>query len=235
MTDIRQIEPYGFTFYENRELPLNVRMAMASRETAKYCSLSISENFLCYTSSETPTSGMGYNYSSGVWVNEGRFRENAEKYPEHAELLNEICGYIRDYSTGMQIGRHQDSYQKELASTGACWGGGWAGHSNPDYDFLLHAGTSGIRKRLAQYRPVNPDESDFYDGCEIMMDALDILGDRFRALALSMSENETDDDKKSEYLAIARTFDVIPKNPAYDMRSAALLFWMVFTFDGIDS
>lgn len=235
MTDIRQIEPYGFTFYENRELPLNVRMAMASRETAKYCSLSISENFLCYASSETPTSGMGYNYSSGVWVNEGRFRENAEKYPEHAELLNEICGYVRDYSTGMQIGRHQDAYQQELASTGACWGGGWAGHSNPDYDFLLHAGTSGIRKKLAQYRPVNPDESDFYDGCEIMMDALDILGDRFRALALSMAENETDDDKKSEYLAIARAFDVIPKNPAYDMRSAALLFWMVFTFDGIDS
>ena len=51
MTDIRQIEPYGFTFYENREMPLNVRMAMASRETAKHCSLRISDNFICYASS----------------------------------------------------------------------------------------------------------------------------------------------------------------------------------------
>ena len=40
---IKAIEPYGVTFYENRERPLNVRMAMASREAAKHCSVWIDE------------------------------------------------------------------------------------------------------------------------------------------------------------------------------------------------
>ena len=127
------IEPYGATFYENRERPLNVRMAMASREAAKHCSVWIdTKNYIGYTASGGPTSGMTYNFGSGVAVNEGKFYENAEKFPEFAEQLNEIREYVKDFNTGSLIGAHQDQYQKELASTAACWGGGWAGHSNPD-------------------------------------------------------------------------------------------------------
>ena len=73
---IREIEPYGVTFYENRERPLNVRMAMASREAAKYCSVWIdAKNYIGYTASGCPTSGMTYNFGSGIAVNNGKFED----------------------------------------------------------------------------------------------------------------------------------------------------------------
>ncbi|MBQ9716665.1 MAG: hypothetical protein IJV76_01600, partial [Clostridia bacterium] len=120
---IKTIEPYGATFYENRERPLNVRMAMASRETAKHCSVWIDEkNYLGYTTSGWETYGMSYRFYSGVDVNEGKFRENAEKFPEFAEELDEIREYVKDYNTLSQGWAHKDQYQKELAFTMACWG-----------------------------------------------------------------------------------------------------------------
>ena len=233
---IKAIEPYGVTFYENRERPLNVRMAMASREAAKHCSVWIDEkNYIGYTASGCATSGMTYNFGSGVAVNEGKFYENAEKFPEFAAELDEIREYVKDFNTGSLIGAHQDRYQKELASTAACWGGGWAGHSNPDYDRLLHLGTKGIRELITKYRALNAGKDDFYDGCDIFMDALDILGDRLRKCALDLAEKTDDPIAKAEFLKMAEVYSVIPANPAYNMQSAVLMFWLVFTFDGIDS
>lgn len=229
-----QIEPYGTVFYRERERPINVRMAMAARETAKVCCLHI-KNYIGYTSSGCETSGVTYNYGSGIAIHHSQFEENIEKNPDIADELRSIYDYVRDFDTASLIGKNQDKYERELASTGACWGGGWAGHSNPDYDLLLHLGTDGIRKKIAVCRRNNPEHDDFYAGCEIFMDALDILGNRLRLLALDMANNAEDEQSRTEYVRMAKAYSVIPKNPAFDMRSAVLMFWMVFTFDGIDS
>jgi len=231
---IKAIEPYGVTFYENRERPLNVRMAMASREAAKYCSVWIdAKNYIGYTASGCQTSAMTYTFGSGIAVNDSKFEENKGKFLELADELAKIQEYVRDFNTGSLIGAHQDRYQKELASTSACWGGGWAGHSNPDYDRLLHLGTKGIRELIAKYRTVNAGKDDFYDGCDIFMDALDILGKRLRECALNMAENTDDPAAKSEFEKMAEVYSVIPKNPAYNMQSAILMFWLVDPYNGI--
>lgn len=232
---LRAIEPYGVTFFENRERPLNVRMAMASRESAKVCNVHFDENYMGYAWSTCPTSGMGYGFGSGVWVNEDKFRENAADYPEFADALEEVREYVTGYATAPQIGANQDRYQRMLASTGACWGGGWAGHSNPDYDLLLHLGTDGIREKIAKCRAMNPGKEDFYDGCAIFMDALDILGERLRKLALDMADAADSEIVRAEYRKLAEVYAVIPKKPAFNMQSAVQMFWMTFTFDGIDS
>lgn len=233
---LRVIEPYGTVFYEERERPINVRAAMAARETAKVCSVRIDpKNYIGYTSSGCATSAVTYNFGSGIAVNDGKFRENIEKNPDIADELRSVFDYVRDFDTGTLIGKHQDRYERELASTGACWGGGWAGHSNPDYDLLLHLGTEGIRKKIAACREKNPEHDDFYDGCDIFMDVLDILGERLHALALESANSAEDEQSRTEYLRMAEAYSVIPKKSAFDMRSAVLMFWMVFTFDGIDS
>lgn len=235
MTDIYKIEPYGAAFRDSEGKPLNIRMALASKATAKVCTIRIPEGeYLAYSSPECATSSCGYTYGSGLYVNNGKFEEIKSEYPELSDEIDSIHDSIRNYSTGEQIGAHQDKYEKEIASTGACWGGGWAGHSNPDYDRLLHLGTSGIRGLIHKYSKENPEASDFYEGCEIAMDTLDILGDRFRDLATKLAE-ESEGEIQAEYLRIAKAFSVIPRKPAYDMQSAVLFFWMTFTFDGIDS
>ncbi len=236
MNQLKMIEPYGAAFYENRKRPLNIRMAMASRETAKYCDLRIDERqFIGYTSASCATSSMYYTFGSGISVNENGFRDNQKKYPEFADTLQKILEYVCEFDTHYQIDRHQDKYEQELTSTGACWGGGWAGHSNPDYDLLLHLGTTGLRNKIAECRKKNPDKADFYEGCEIFMDALDILGDRLHVLSLEMAGKTEDAIARAEYFKMSEAYTVIPRKPAYNMRSAVLFFWMVFTFDGIDS
>lgn len=236
MPTVFEIEPYGATFTYNADKPQNIRMAMASRALAEVCGISIPEGlFLPYTSNDTPTSAVGYTFGEGIHIHDGQFEENIANYPELADQLREIEAVMNDNATRAQVTANQGAYEKELASTDACWGGGWAGHSNPDYDRLLKLGTTGIRKMIAHYRTINPGEKDFYDGCSIMLDAIECLGDRFHALALRLAEEATDENIKNEYLETAKRFEIIPRNPATDMRSAVLFFWMVFTFDGVDS
>ena len=236
MNDLFALEPYGAGFHAEAGRPLNIRMARGSLEAAKACSIRIPEGeYLAYASPTAPTSASWYTFGSGLAVDHAKFRENIDTYPEHADGLRAIYDDIRNFCTAEQIGAHQDAYEREIASTGACWGGGWAGHSNPDYDRLLHLGTEGIRALIAEGLRKNPGAADFYEGCSLAMDALDVLGDRFRALALELAATASDECVRAEYEATAAVFSVIPRKPAYDMRSAVNLFWMFFTFDGIDS
>jgi len=92
-----------------------------------------------------------------------------------------------------------------------------------------------MREKIAKYREINPQSADFYEGCEIYLDTIDILGERLYKEAVSKADEAQDEQERREYLKIAEAYSVIPQNPAYDMRSAALMFWMIFTFDGIDS
>ena len=236
MPTVFEIEPYGATFAANADKPQNIRMALASQALARLCGLRIPEGtYLPFTTNDTPTSAIGYTFGEGIHFHEGQFDENCEKYPELAEELRRIEAVMRENETRAQVTAHQGVYEKDLVALNACWGGGWAGHSNPDYDRLLHKGTIGLREMIAHYRTVNPGASDFYDGCTIFLDTIDLLGDRFHALALELADAATDPAVKFEYLETARRFEIIPRHPATDMRSAVLFFWMVFSFDGIDS
>ena len=236
MSEILRIDPYAYTYYQNREKSQNVKMALASREVAKYADIYIDpKTKLCFSSALAPDSAVYYKFGDGLRTMPDKFEENYQKFPHLAAELKEIYDTIRPDDTLYRLEHTRDFYEDQLSRAGGCWGGGWAGHSNPDYDLLLHLGTKGIREKIARCRAENPGKDEFYDGCDIMMDAIDILGDRFRDLALELAAKTADANEKREYEAISQVFCRIPREPAWDMHSAVQLFWLVFTFDGIDS
>jgi formate C-acetyltransferase len=236
MTELHEIEPFGAAFHESEGKPHNIRMALALKAVAERAPIDfLPGEYMPNASPVTPTSGVYYTFGSGFAVDEGKLRENEERYPELAGELRAIREDVCRFSTGAVLAASKDRTMERLASTGACWGGGWAGHSNPDYDRLLSLGTSGIRDLIRSCRTENLEAGDFYDGCEIVLDALDILGQRFRKLAGERAAAAGSEEEKRIYGKLAETFGVIPQHPATDMCAAVCLFWMVFTFDGIDS
>ena len=97
---------------------------------------------------------------------------------------------------------------------------------------LLRLGTDGIREKIAQYRKIN-DADEWYDACLTVLDGMDLLAERFRAVALT--KMDTDPENRVLYQKIADALAVVPKRPAYDFMSAAQCFYLAFTLDGKDS
>ncbi len=95
-------------------------------------------------------------------------------------------------------------------------------------------GTKGLREKINKFRKINKDKKEFYDASEISLDALEILGARYKKLAEDMLDSC--DEKDVEILnRIIKTFDNIPVNPPRDFFEACQFFWLEFSFDGIDS
>jgi len=62
---------------------------------------------------------------------------------------------------------------------------------------------------------------------DIACDAIIILGERYRELALSLSEKETDEKRKAELLKIAKNLEVIPKHKPETYHQALQMYWFV--------
>ncbi|MBQ7101652.1 MAG: hypothetical protein IJN81_08465, partial [Clostridia bacterium] len=109
------------------------------------------------------------------------------------------------------------------------------GHSNPDYGRIINYGTEHIRSIIAESRAKHPDEAWFFRSCSYALDALDIIGERYREAALEKAESCESPDDKSFLLRMAEAFKTVPKKPAYDFTSAMCSFMLVFALDGSDS
>ena len=236
MADLFEIEPFGAGYHSCDGRPHNVRMAAALKAAAEHARIWFEDGeYLPSVELFPQGSGAGYTYGDGLFLSAERFEENEREYPEHASVLREIFEELRPFHTGEQMQRDRDRLQGELTAAMACWGGDWGGHANPDYDRLLSLGTDGIRGLIRKYRPVHPEAADFYDGCGIVLDALDLLGDRFRALAEEKERTSADPADRAVWTEIRGAFCRIPRSSARNMCEAACLFWMVFDFDGSDS
>jgi len=234
MTKNRKIDCFANGFLEHPELPYEERIGLGLVELAKYTDISFNDYILPTAAGCPKDSATGYMYAACVKVYPEKYDELIEKYPEEADGLRENKEEMVSYFL------HELSYPSadagaRLGSTHAGWGGGWGGHANPDYGRIINLGTSGIRKIIADGRTKNPHAEAFYNGCESAMDAIDILGDRFLYLARELAEKCENADDKRRYEAAARAFEVIPRNPAYDFTSAVHAFWLIFSFEGIDS
>ena len=94
------------------------------------------------------------------------------------------------------------------------------GHIAWNWNDLLTYGTDGIRKRLTTQRVRNssdPKSLEFYDGVEIMLDALDQWNEKHIAVLDAMG--------KTEEAEICRR---VPKYPARNFREAVQCFFMQF-------
>jgi len=233
MTELVKIEPFLCGYFSDETLEHGERVGLALLYAAKNMELSFSRRALPETGFGTKYDCAGYSPSEGLWFREDNIEKLIEKFPEHADTLNYYLEEIR--SIRRKLNRHYSAFYNKLCGAGAVWGGGWGGHSNPDYGRIVNFGTDHIRTIIAENRVKHPDEDWFYRSCSYVLDAMDIIGERYHTLALERAENCENEADKSLLLRMAKAFETVPKKPAYDFTSAMAAFMLVYALDGSDS
>ena len=207
-------------------------MALAMYEAAGFLPIDFPENCMLPTVGCIAENGaVGFSYAGDIIIDFNRYDSLLAANPEHINELQDIWRQMERFHTNRLLDRSCPETDRSLWYHNVCWGGHWSGHANPDYDRLLHLGTNGIRAYIEDCRTQNPGKDSFYDACRIVMDSLDIIGDRIHQIA-DIKAKETNNQ---EWIRIAETFTRIPREPAYDIYSAVQFFWMFFTLDGVDS
>ena len=231
------LEPFarGYLGAENRSIEYKIASGMLERAKTMPIVIPDSYIFAGYYENDDPCF-VTYNSGRGIHVNEEKYIRALNNSDACTSELCEIYKVMRRLSTNYVIHSKSTAHDTDIVECKAGWGGGvreWAGgHSNPDY--MLREGTSGIRKKIAKYRTVNPDKEEFYDALELCLDALDILGERYREKALELSLS-SDGKRKEQLLRIAKALETVPKGAPHDFFEACQSYWLVFTFDSIDS
>jgi len=118
MDRIRSIEPFAVTFYENREKPINIRLALAARESAIGCCCKINSNYLSEVRVNLPYA-MYYASNCGIRVNGDKFNQYIEEYPEYADLFREVYDYVKDFDTKNTVLSRLGYYENLLRDVNA--------------------------------------------------------------------------------------------------------------------
>ena len=233
MISLAQIDPLLYGYFLDETLEHGERVGLALLHAAKNIEIKFSRQLLPETSFETKYASSGYSPSEGLWFNEDNIIKLTEEYPEHKETLLRFLSEINIFKS--KATRLFSQTSETLNRSGAEWGGGWGGHSNPDYGRIVNFGTDYIRTIIAENREKHPDDAWFYRSCSYALDAIDILGERYGKLALEMAENHQNTEDKALLLRMSKAFSTVPKKPAYDFTSAMCSFMLIFALDGSDS
>ncbi len=235
MTDIRKTNALADAFFSDMSLSINERTGLALLAAAKNTEVKFDRNVLPTVSTSIPGSGSSIGFSSGVNFDEEEFDKLIEQNPDDAERLKRQKVLIRAHN-GARSELRGEKMQR-LNEAGAMWGGGWGGHANPDYGRIIDLGTKGIREIIKKYRAINTETEaeGFYNSCEYFLDAMDVLGERFHEAAIEELKTCTDEGRRKRLELAAKAFENIPVNPAQNFTEACHVFWMTFTYDGIDS
>ncbi|MBQ5591602.1 MAG: hypothetical protein IIU80_01500 [Clostridia bacterium] len=233
MTDLIHIDPFLCGYFSDESLEHGERVGLALLYAARNIDIRLSQRLLPETAFETKYGTSGYSPSEGLWFNAESIIKLAEAFPENKETLEYYAREIRLFKS--KASRLFCESTEALDRSGAEWGGGWGGHSNPDYGRIVNLGTDGIRAIIAENRGNHPDEEWFYRSCSYVLDAVDILGERYRDTALRRAEECESAEDKAFFLRMARAFETVPKSGAYDFMSAMCSFMLIFALDGSDS
>ncbi|MBR5454052.1 MAG: hypothetical protein IKV54_08230 [Clostridia bacterium] len=160
------------------------------------------------------------------------YDELKEKNPEEAADYTYIEDNIRPYYFA-QYPNNTPENEAHLDER-YLWAGSWKGHGNPDHADVCRYGTVAMKEKIEICRRENPGKDEFYDGCLMAVEALEVLGERFRGMALDMLRDETDPVNIEKLRRIADTFEHAPKYPCRDFAEAVIVFTMVFALDGLD-
>ena len=233
MVNLAQIDPFLYGYFLNETLEHGERVGLALLHAAKNIEIRFSRRLLPETAFETRYGSSGYSPSEGLWFNRDGILKLAEDFPGHSEILHY---YIQELNIFRSKAKRLYSGPTEaLNFSGAEWGGGWGGHSNPDYGRIVNFGTDHIRAIIAENCGKHPGEEWFYRSCGYVLEAMDILGERYRGCALENADKCESAEDRAFYLRMAKAFETVPKKPAYDFMSAMCAFMLVFALDGSDS
>ena len=231
--NIAQIDPFLYGYFLNESLEHGERVGLALLHAAQNIEISLSSQLLPDTAFETKYGSSGYSPSEGLWFNVDNIMKLITKFPEHKETLLRYIDEINIFKNKSQ--RLFCDITESLDRSGAEWGGGWGGHSNPDYGRIINLGTKHIRTIIEENRQKHPDEDWFYRSCSYTLDAIDIIGARYKELILKKAEACESTDDKDLLLRMAKAFETVPQKPAYDFTSAMCSFMLIFALDGSDS
>lgn len=235
---LKQLEPFAFGYCGCKSENVSAKIAEGMYGLCEDLPLSIDPEIGLASVDRSANGainslGAVYSCGDGIVCNGGAFERKAKEYPEYAA---ELSGYGDIFKNLVTYKIAKDAYTEEeriLSQNNTLWGGTWGGHANPDYGLLLSLGTDGLREKIARCRKVNAGADEWYDASLRVLDGLDLLAARFRALALEYAGRGGSD--REMYLRIADALETVPKHPARDFMSAAQMFYLVFTFDGRDS
>ncbi len=233
MTNLAKIDPFLYGYFLNETLEHGERVGLALLHAAKNLEIKFSRQLLPDTAFITESGSSGYSPSDGLWFSDENILKLAEDYPEHKQTLLRYIQEINIFRNKSQMLNCETT--DKLNNSGAEWGGGWGGHSNPDYGRIINYGTDHIRLIILENCNKHPDEAWFYRSCSYTLDAIDIFGERYRKCALQNAEKCENEDDKEFYLRMAKSFETVPKKPAYDFMSAMCSFMLVYALDGSDS
>lgn len=233
MTKLAQIDPFLYGYFSDETLEHGERVGLALLHAARNLEIGFSRQMLPEVALETKRGSSGYSRSEGLWFNTENIAKIAAEFPELEGMLRRYIQEIKRFRSKAK--RLYAETSEALERAGAEWGGGWGGHANPDYGRIVCFGTDRIRAILAENRDRHPDEAWFYRACSYALDAIDILGERFRALASDSAEKCADADDRALLLRMAKAFETVPRKPAFDFTSAMCSFMLIFSMDGNDS
>lgn len=233
MTNLANIDPFLYGYFSDETLEHGERVGQALLCAAKNLEIMISRQLLPETSFEAKYGSSGYSPSDGLWFSDENIMKIPEEFPEYKET---IIRYIDELKIFRSKAKRLFSEPTEILNqSGAEWGGGWGGHSNPDYGRIINFGTDHLRKIISENCSKYPDEAWFYRSCSCVLEAMDILGKRYRKFYLEKAENCENAEDKALLLRMAKVFETVPEKPAYDFTSAMCSFMLVFALDGSDS
>ncbi|MBE6750756.1 MAG: hypothetical protein E7560_06300 [Ruminococcaceae bacterium] len=230
-----KLEPFGRGFVNCESENKAVKISAGLINCAKELPLNIDLN---NGMPEFNISSQAFSFSFGnsVTCNSGLLNEIIDKTPEEKDellLIKEKMWPYLKHETELWdcFTKRQSEHEKAMD----IWAGYWMGHCVPKYaDIAIH-GTDGYRAKVEKYRKINPGKDDFYDSINLLMDAIDIFGERFYHLADEMLKTETEEKHIEILETIKHTFSHAPKKPCKDFAEAVIVFFMMFQIDGCDS
>ncbi len=229
-------EPFAQAFLVNQNDSISLRFAKAMVAEAPFFPVTFSEKaMLPSVKCIIPGTAFVHPWMGEVNFNKDAFNQKITETPSLRSELFEMKRAMRPYITdGRWLSERSLEYVR-FSDAIVGWAGRWVGHSSPDYGKLLRLGTNGIRRKIEENRAKNPNKDDFYDSCELAMDAFEAVCEKVRKTCLENAETETNADRKAEFLKIASVFDRAPQEPCRDMYSAVMCFWVEFSVLGADS
>ena len=233
-----EIEPFAVGFTAEKSDNISRKIAAGMYEICRSLPLSLDPALRLASVDPTPDSPImqlsaAYRFGDGISVNAHGFERKAEAYPKYKRELLAFRDELLSYDTNLIFRMTITDEEDALMYAHTLWGGTWGGHSNPDYGRLLALGTDGLRELIASCRREHPEAGDWYDASLLVLDGIDLLAERFRALAIEMVEKDA--ANRRIYRRIADALAVVPKHPATDFMTACQSFYLVFTLDGRDS
>ena len=238
--DIKKIEPFAFGYKEadvsgvSPEYERNYRIACGMKRQAETVELSIDpKDWFAGPCCTYPNLGIHYSRGAGIYFNSEIKEAQKENFPELADEIDALYAEFEPIRTLSLTDNSFTQLQHRLCDTNSCWGTG-SGHANPDYEMLLRVGTDGIRERISLFRKIHTDKKSFYDSLEIALSTIEILADRYKALAEKLIVT-ADGEDKTVLSRMISAFGNIPRKQPRDFFEACQFFWLAYSFIENDS